>query len=644
MCSRRLLAVLLQCSICICTVAQRFEADGIHYNITSQNENTAEVTYSNSTTPYSGSITIPEYVVLDGERYRVTAIKAETFWGCTGLAGVTLPGSITAIGDYMFYGCTGLASIIIPPGVTTIGKEAFAHCSGLENITLGENTENIGEGAFKHCTELTSVTIPHSTKEIGASAFEFCTALKEVHLGDGLATIGSSSFLGCSALEGIGFPNSLTSIGEFAFHGCTAMKKLHIPRGVIEIGAHAFNNCTALKEISIAEDNRRYDSRKGCNAIIETATNTLLQGCNNTLTPAGITSISDWAFHNCTTLKETPIPATTTDIGHWAFYNCDSITRVDIPQGTTTIGNGAFYECDNIALIHSYAEEPATIELYTFEGSYDKGTLYVPLGTRDTYVERLHWNRFLNIVEMGGHGGYDVNLDGTVDIADLTATTEMIATPSLATPAGDIDNNGIVDIADATEIAETIKHTQATADGAVSTSLLTAITEENVMLINIHNPEYPFSALQFDLGLPPGIETDNTPFISMEQRALPSHRATSHTLPDGTTRIIIYSPDNENFTNNEGAVAGVSLKVKDAVDNSYTFTIKNIKISSHGTKEEIDDYTGYITVVNGTLGINQPIVEREEGDGTIYDLSGRRVIVTSKGNIYIKNGKKFIAP
>ena len=43
--------------------------------------------------------------------------------------------------------------------------------------------------------------------------------------------------------------------------------------------------------------------------------------------------------------------------------------------------------------------------------------------------------------------------------------------------------------------------------------------------------------------------------------------------------------------------------------------------------------TAILDVVNGTLESNAPV----------FDLSGRRVMKTVKGSLYIQNGKKFIA-
>ena len=41
-------------------------------------------------------------------------------------------------------------------------------------------------------------------------------------------------------------------------------------------------------------------------------------------------------------------------------------------------------------------------------------------------------------------------------------------------------------------------------------------------------------------------------------------------------------------------------------------------------------------------GINQ-IVNAEQNNAPVYDLTGRRVVRTVKGGLYIKGGNKFIA-
>ncbi|MBQ8270679.1 MAG: hypothetical protein IJZ22_05665, partial [Bacteroidaceae bacterium] len=115
--------------------------------------------------------------------------------------------------------------------------------------------------------------------------------------------------------------------------------------------------------------------------------------------------------------------------------------------------------------------------------------------------------------------------------------------------------------------------------------------------------------------------------------------------PDGSMRVMVYSSKNLNFTGTEGDVAVLTTTAKaGTADGEYEFQIKNVILSDDAsTRLPIDDYTGYITVNNGTTGIDAIDADAANGDAAIYDLQGRKVTETVKGGIYIKDGKKFIA-
>ena len=155
-------------------VVYSFDAviDGIYYNFWG---NEARVTYAYNTSlyldkydsPYSGAITIPEYVSKSGRTYKVTKIDIHAFDGCRTLESITIPQTVNFIDAFAFNKCSGLKSVNIPESVTDIGYGAFRGCTGLHSVTLHDNVINIGPYAFAYCSGLTSFNLPNSVTRIG---------------------------------------------------------------------------------------------------------------------------------------------------------------------------------------------------------------------------------------------------------------------------------------------------------------------------------------------------------------------------------------------------------------------------------------------------------------------------------------------
>ena len=288
------------------------------------------------------SVTIPNSVDL---------IDVAVFRGCSSLTSVSIPTSVTAIGQNAFENCRSLTSVTIPNSVTSIGKGAFYGCTGLTSVSIPNSVTSIGISAFCGCTGLTSMTIPNSITSIPGAAFQDCYGLVNVAIPSSVTTIGEYAFRNCYGLTSVTIPNSVTSIGNCAFQGCRSLTSLIIPNSVTSIGQVAFEGCTGLMSIVVNSWNPNYDSRNNCNAIIETSSNTLILGCQNTVIPSSVTSIGYGAFYGCTGLTSLIIPNSVTVIDDYAFYGCSGMATVTIGNSVTSIEDSAFGGCTGLTSV-----------------------------------------------------------------------------------------------------------------------------------------------------------------------------------------------------------------------------------------------------------------------------------------------------
>lgn len=306
-------------------------------------------------------------------------------------------------------------NIINPNNTTGFGANMISNDyeNGKGIITFDSDVTTIKGSAFSNSNTLTSITIPNNVTIIESSAFYKCNSLKTVVFSNSLNIIREDAFAYCNSLENFTMPNSVTSIERGAFNGCSSLTNITIPHSVTSIGGNPFSWCSSLTNIIVEQGNSNYDSRNNCNAIIETASNTLISGCKNTIIPNDIVSISgafsgctsltsitipnsvsiitNSAFASCTSLTNITIPNSVTHILNNAFYGCTSLTNITIPESVIEIGYAAFLHCVSLISVNVKATPPPSLDYTGFFDCNNYFIVYVPTESFEVYKKTDYW-------------------------------------------------------------------------------------------------------------------------------------------------------------------------------------------------------------------------------------------------------------
>ena len=368
-----------------------------------------------------GAVTIKTITSFDEFQYftGVNSIPNEYFKDWTYLKSIILPPRIHSIGDSAFYNCNNLSSIILSGELTEIGRLAFYGCSVLDDVLLPDGLRVIGVNAFVGCESLTKMTIPEGVTSI-VGLFVNCSMLETVELPQSLVTIGSSCFTYCANLSSIIIPESVTTIGDYAFDGCYRITSVRIPSKTTLIKLGAFRDCRSLESIIVDSQNTVYDSRSNCNAIIETKTNTLIEGCSNSTIPEGITTIGVEAFAGRTNLKSVIIPDSVTTISRQAFRgtglisvsipesisiiqemtfdSCSNLISVILPLSISSIRSRAFGYCSGLESIIVYPIAPPTLSWDSFKNT-SGFSIFVPASSVEAYKSAENWSNYADRIQ-----------------------------------------------------------------------------------------------------------------------------------------------------------------------------------------------------------------------------------------------------
>lgn len=466
-------------------------------------------------------------------------------------------------------------------------------------ISEADKTCQVGTGEYSDATIDKSyagpLTIPatangYKVTTIASWAFDRYPNLTGITISEGVEQLMSNSIEQCGNITDFVIPASVTNLSS-SFGG---------------VGA-------GLKSISVAEGNSIYDSRENCNAIIETSTNTLVCGCNNTQIPGSVTAIGAWSMnyydHESITIpekitsigdgafrgssfKEITIPANVKEIGWEAFGYCSKLEKATILALECNIGYGAFrcnYSLKEM-VCHVLQPQAASSSIITNsdDGISDDFKLYVPYGTKTIYEKTEGWNNVKNFVE------FNVAGSSLLSIEDF----KMIAGKAKA------------------------------------------------MLLDVVNPAQAVTSVEFDLTLPEDltiVTNDGKPDVEFAGRTTSENHSLEATVNGGNIHIKVYSTDKNVISGTNGALLRFNL----TAGNSFTggnITLSDQALTSpDGTKSEPEDLVYAVTADEEVIinfadeNVKAICVEKWDTDGDGELSTAEAAAVTSLSEVFAYN-------
>lgn len=360
--------------------------------------------------------TLRSIVLPDG----LKVVGASAFSGCSGLVNITISESVTAIGNYAFGGCTSLQYVNLPDNVEKLGDTAFGGCINLTEVKLSSSITHIGQFTFNNCINLQCVILPEGLQSIGGCAFYYCNNLTNIVLPKTLKTIGSDEELGgavfqnCISLKSITIPESVTYLCGGAFSSCSGLSEVIVLGQIETIEYATFSGCKNLTYISLPNSliEIEYGAFANCENLSQVEIASVESWCQvSFLTPDNVGFYSPDSNHpmcygadlyvNGEKIINLVIPEGVTTITDNAFKNCTSIKTLTIPEDITYIGAGAFANCNYLREVYCKPITPPVLEDYSAITSYSSidyqlTNFYVPYTSLELYKSAEVWSGYYN--------------------------------------------------------------------------------------------------------------------------------------------------------------------------------------------------------------------------------------------------------
>ena len=357
-------------------------------------------------------------------------------------------------------------NFVVPGTVTDIKPLTFYGGSGLTGVTIPSSVKSIGQNAFAQCTELTRVDI--------SDAAAWCNIDFGNTSGNPLY-YAHNLYLNGSKVNNFVVPGTVTDIKPLTFYGGSGLTGVTIPSSVKSIGQDAFAQCTGLTRVDCSDLvswlNIDFDGSYSNPLYFAKCLYVGGEQLSNLVIPATINKIKPYAFYNCKNLTSLTIPEGVSTIGRSAFYSCSDLTSASIPASVTVLGDHAFRGCNALSTMVTRITRPQDLDYQTnsnnmwhFNGVPSSCTLYVPAGSLEYYNVQAWDNKrnpwvfsvkptFGTITEFVEG---DINFDGVISVADVSEVYSFIIGGNGIEALCDLNVDGVVNASDVSSLYDRI--------------------------------------------------------------------------------------------------------------------------------------------------------------------------------------------